>query len=154
LLGVLEPSVVLQINRDAGRTPGVTSDGGEETRRLGSLPNGGCRTVLKSVLTQLWCNPECVSQRRFSLRRAHIVIERWPGRPPRARHTTPMISAGSLGLSCVRGARRELTEEGQHQRPRCSVRIIIMLWTGRPCRRRQCWLWLKRKRATGPASAP
>src|SRR5271169_2292190 len=29
-----------------------------------------------------------------------------------------------------------------------------MLWTGRSCRRRQCWLWRKRKRATGPASAP
>ena len=42
----------------------------------------------------------------------------------------------------------------QHQRPRCSLRIIGMLWTGRSCRRRQCWLWRKRKRATGPASAP
>jgi hypothetical protein len=76
----------------------------------------------------------------------------------RSRKCTKVASepdlAGSLGLSCVRGARRELTEEGQHQGPRCSVRIIIMLWTGRPCRRRQCWLWLKRKRATGPASAP
>src|SRR5271166_1940273 len=40
----------------------------------------------------------------------------------------------------------------QHQRPGCSLRIIGMLWTGRSCRRRQCWL--KRKRATGPASAP
>ncbi len=29
-----------------------------------------------------------------------------------------------------------------------------MLWTGRPCRRRQCWLWRKRKRATRPASEP
>jgi hypothetical protein len=29
-----------------------------------------------------------------------------------------------------------------------------MLWTGRSCRRRQCWLWRKRKRATGPTSAP
>jgi len=38
LLGVLEPSVVLQVNRDAGRTPGVTSDWGEKTRRLGPLP--------------------------------------------------------------------------------------------------------------------
>jgi hypothetical protein len=28
LLGVLEPSVVLQVNRDAGRPPGVTSDWG------------------------------------------------------------------------------------------------------------------------------
>jgi hypothetical protein len=34
LLGVLEPSVVLQIDRDAGCPPGVTSDGGEKTRWL------------------------------------------------------------------------------------------------------------------------
>ena len=39
LLGVFEPSVVLQINRDAGRPPGVTSDGGEKALRLGALPN-------------------------------------------------------------------------------------------------------------------
>jgi hypothetical protein len=30
LLGVLEPSVVLQVNGDAGCPPGVTSDGGEK----------------------------------------------------------------------------------------------------------------------------
>ena len=34
LLGGLEPSVVLQIDRDAGCPPGVTSDGGEKTRWL------------------------------------------------------------------------------------------------------------------------
>ena len=39
LLGVLEPSVVLQVNRDAGCPPGVTSDGGEKARRFGPLPN-------------------------------------------------------------------------------------------------------------------
>jgi len=33
LLGVLEPSVVLQINRDAGCPPGVTSDRSEKARR-------------------------------------------------------------------------------------------------------------------------
>jgi hypothetical protein len=42
----------------------------------------------------------------------------------------------------------------QHQRPRYRLRIIGMLWTGRSCRRRQCWLWRERKHATGPASAP
>ena len=42
----------------------------------------------------------------------------------------------------------------RHQRPRCSLRIIGMLWTGRSCRKRQCWLWRKRKRAAGPTSAP
>ena len=35
LLGVLKPSVVLQVNRNAGCPPGVTSDRGEKTRRLG-----------------------------------------------------------------------------------------------------------------------
>ena len=39
LLGVLEPSVVLQVNRDAGCPPGVTSDGSQKTRRLGSFSN-------------------------------------------------------------------------------------------------------------------
>jgi hypothetical protein len=39
LLGVLESSVVLQVDRDAGCPPGVTSDRDEKTRRLGPLPN-------------------------------------------------------------------------------------------------------------------
>src|SRR4029077_1734402 len=39
LLSVLESSVVLQINRDAGCPPRVTSDGGEKARRFGPLPN-------------------------------------------------------------------------------------------------------------------
>ena len=39
LLGVLESSVVFQVDRDAGCPPGVTSDGGEKTRRLGPLSN-------------------------------------------------------------------------------------------------------------------
>ena len=39
LLGVLEPSVVLQVNRDAGCPPGVTSDWSQKTRRLGPLPD-------------------------------------------------------------------------------------------------------------------
>jgi hypothetical protein len=39
LLGVLKPSVVLQVNRDTGCPPCVASDGGEKTRRLGPLPN-------------------------------------------------------------------------------------------------------------------
>src|SRR3979411_58699 len=37
LLGVLEPSVVLQINRDTGSPPGVTSNGSEKTRSFGPL---------------------------------------------------------------------------------------------------------------------
>jgi hypothetical protein len=39
LLGALEPSVVLQVNRDVCRPPGVTSDRGEKTRGLGPLPD-------------------------------------------------------------------------------------------------------------------
>ena len=39
LLGVLEPSVVFQVNRDAGCPPGVTSDGGQKTCCLGPFPN-------------------------------------------------------------------------------------------------------------------
>ena len=34
-----EPSVVFQVNRDAGRPPGVTSDGGEKTRGLSPFSN-------------------------------------------------------------------------------------------------------------------
>src|ERR1700676_4692636 len=37
LLSVLEPSVVLQVNGDTGRPPGVTSDGGEEPAALARL---------------------------------------------------------------------------------------------------------------------
>jgi hypothetical protein len=39
LLGVLSPSVVLQVNCDAGCSPGGTSDWGEKTCRFGPLPN-------------------------------------------------------------------------------------------------------------------
>jgi hypothetical protein len=49
-----------------------------------------CRTVLKSVLPQLWCNPECVNRRRFSRRRS--FDKRWPGRPLRACPIAAMIS--------------------------------------------------------------
>jgi hypothetical protein len=88
-----------------------------------ALPSSRCRSVLKSVLTQLWCNPEGVSQPRFSLRRAHIVIERWPGRSEGTPHHTNDL-AGSLGLPCERGARRELTDEGEHQRPTEDLRVL------------------------------
>ena len=39
LLGMLEPAVVFQVNRDTGRPPSVTSDRGEKASRLGPLPN-------------------------------------------------------------------------------------------------------------------
>ena len=47
LLGVFEPSVVFQVNRDAGRPPGVTSDGGQKTRRLGSFPEIAARALYR-----------------------------------------------------------------------------------------------------------
>jgi hypothetical protein len=39
LLGMLKPSVVLQIDRDPGRPPGVTSNGRQKTCGLSPLPN-------------------------------------------------------------------------------------------------------------------
>ena len=41
MLRVLEPSIVLQINRDAGHPPGVTSDGVSKPAAFGPLPNRG-----------------------------------------------------------------------------------------------------------------
>jgi hypothetical protein len=38
-LGVLKPFVVLQVDRDTGRPPSVTSDGGEKTSGLSPLPD-------------------------------------------------------------------------------------------------------------------
>jgi hypothetical protein len=64
LLGVLEPAVVLQVNRDTGCPPGVTSHRSQKTRRLGPLPNrspgvvaiksssGHCRS--NACLAQKW----------------------------------------------------------------------------------------------------
>ncbi len=82
------------------------------------------------------------------------------GQDARARHIDDL--AGSLGPSCVRGASLEETlgedsplATSMPAIPATEVhlRTIEMLWTGRSCRRGQCWLWRKRKRATGPASA-
>jgi hypothetical protein len=39
LLGMLESSVVFQVNRNACCPPGVTSDVGQKTSRLGTLPD-------------------------------------------------------------------------------------------------------------------
>ena len=39
LLSVLEPPVVLQVNRDPGCPPSMASDGGQKTRRFGPLPD-------------------------------------------------------------------------------------------------------------------
>ena len=49
LLGVLEPSIVSEVNRDAGCPPGVTSDWSEKTRSLSPLPNRSpCIVAVKS----------------------------------------------------------------------------------------------------------
>ena len=65
--------------------------------------------AVKSVLTQLWCNPESVLQRRF-----HVGARMWASSagqtPPGHEHTTSMKnSLDRLGLSCVWGARLEET---------------------------------------------
>ena len=48
-----------------------------------------------------------------------------------------MISLDRFGLSCIRGRTSGGHRGRQHQRPRCSLRIIVMPWTGMSCRRRQ-----------------
>src|ERR1700722_1277780 len=58
------------------------------------LSGARCRTVLKSVLTQLWCIRVCLTAPIFTSARACV-------------HTDDL--AGSLGLSCVRGASLEET---------------------------------------------
>ena len=104
----------------------------------------------------------CLTAPIFTSARAcgHQALARTPSRGTTHHTNDP---AGSVGLSCVRDAslkrrsvkiHRSQPACRQHQRPRCSLRIIGMLWTGRSCRRRQYWLWRKRKRATVPASAP
>jgi hypothetical protein len=67
-----------------------------------------CRSVLKSFLTQLWCNPDCFNSADFHVG-AHVVMKRWPGSLPRARHTTPMISLDHLVRRAHRGASLEET---------------------------------------------
>jgi hypothetical protein len=62
LLGVLKPSVVLQVDRDTGRPPSVTSDGGEKTRGLSPLPDSRPGVVpIKSS------SGHCRSKREFTL---------------------------------------------------------------------------------------
>ncbi len=55
LLGVLEPSVVLQVDRDAGRPPGVTSYRGEKTREANFADRFG---VSRSTLYRNAAGPE------------------------------------------------------------------------------------------------
>jgi len=64
------------------------------------------------VLTQFWCNPVCLTAQIFTSARAcrHQALARTPSQG--TTHHTDYL-AGSLGLSCVRGARTpEVTEDG------------------------------------------
>src|SRR5208283_877393 len=70
LLSVLEPSVVLQVNCDAGCPPGMTSDGGEKTRRLGSLPNSS-----PSVVTVKSSSGHCRSKRINALEQGLLALQ-------------------------------------------------------------------------------
>jgi hypothetical protein len=70
LLGVLQPSVVLQVNGDPGCPPGVTSNGGEKAGRLGPFSNrspgvvpvksstGYCRSSRINALEQRLAAPK------------------------------------------------------------------------------------------------
>jgi hypothetical protein len=72
LLGVLETSVVFQINRDAGRPPGVTSYGGEKAGRLGPLSNRGPGVVpVKSS------SGDCRSSRINALEQGDVSYGSW-----------------------------------------------------------------------------
>src|SRR5260370_42118782 len=67
-------------------------------------------TALNSVLTQLWCNPECCLTAPIF----HVGARMWSSTagqdalPGHDKHHTDDL-AGSLGLSCVRGASLEET---------------------------------------------
>ena len=70
LLGVLQPPVVFQVNRDAGCPPGVTSDWGEKTRRLGPLPNRSPGVVSVKSLSR-----HCRSKRINALEQGLPALE-------------------------------------------------------------------------------
>src|SRR5271166_328262 len=70
LLGVLEPSVVFQVNRDAGRPPCVTSDGSEKTRRLCPLPD-----CSPGVVTVKSSSGHCRSKRIKALEQGLPALE-------------------------------------------------------------------------------
>ena len=64
LLGMLESSVVFQVNRDAGCLPGVTSDWSEKTRRLGPLP------IRVQLVLRRREGKEVIASSRFSIESA------------------------------------------------------------------------------------
>src|ERR1700730_18454524 len=70
LLGVLEPSVVFQVNRDAGCPPSVTSDGGEKTCRLGPFSN--CSPGVVSIKSS---SGHCRSNRMNALKQGMPGLE-------------------------------------------------------------------------------
>src|SRR5208337_4355125 len=70
LLGVLESSVVFQVDRDAGCPPCVTSDGGEKPRRLGPLPNRS-----PGVVAVQSTSGQCRSKRIYTLEQGLPALE-------------------------------------------------------------------------------
>src|SRR5580704_5319313 len=62
LLGVLESSVVFQVNRDARRAPGVTSNRRKKTSRLGPFSN--CRPGVVPIKSSAG---HCRSKRIYAL---------------------------------------------------------------------------------------
>ena len=102
LLGVLEPSVVLQVNRDAGCPPGVTSNRGEKTRRLCPLPNrspgvvavkrssGHCRSKRVKALKQ--------ELPALEARGDNVLFQELPWKPAREKALSSNLSLPDCSL--------------------------------------------------------
>jgi len=120
-------------------------------------------TALNSVLTQLWCNPEWCLTAPISRRRAHVVNQSLARTPSQGTTHHADDLAGTLALSCVLGA--SLGETLGEDSPFATSMPATPATDVQPedhrnalarkvLQKTQCWLWRKRKRATGPASAP
>jgi len=109
---VLEPSVVLQADRDAGRPPGVTSDWGEKTRRACPFSNRGPGVVPIKRSS---------GHRRSASLRSGTAIGRSGGR---RRQCTRPISARAGNALAFR--RNDLTENMQEA---CARRVEVLMTT-------------------------
>jgi hypothetical protein len=111
-----------------------------------------CRTVLKSVLTQLWCNPESVSQRRFSLRRTcrHRALARTASEGT-AHHTNDLRWIAWPVVRTVRTARAHRGRPTPG--PRCSL-IHHNALDRKALQKTPVLAMAPAQSATGPASAP
>src|SRR5271166_1722531 len=101
LLGMLKPSVVLQINRDPGRPPGVTSNRRQKTCRLSPLPR-------KEALPGLRWWGLCITARRLRWAGSLHRDREKPGAERAAKliFGVTMFPPNSLTLASLHGHRR------------------------------------------------